>query len=386
LKEADVLILGAGASGLMAALTAARRGRRVALLDHVLRPGAKVRISGGGRCNVTNLRLSAENFLSENPHFVKSALARFTPRDLLAFLDERGLIWREEEEGRIFLRDGGGELADRLERECTAAGAEFFLGRTGSAVRYEGDRFRADAGEEQLIAARLIVATGGLSWPRLGATDLGLRLAKGFGHRIVPAKPGLVPLLVKGWPYSGLSGISLRARLSCGRVSFTDGLLFTHGGVSGPAVLQVSSYFRKGEAVAVDFLPGQEVRELLLAASGKVLCKNVLAAVLPNRLVEALLPAELAMKQAAQLSTEDHGRIAGIVHGWEIRPTGNEGWAKAEVTVGGVDTAQVSSRTMESRNVPNLFFAGEVLDVTGWLGGYNLQWAWSSGVAAGAAA
>jgi predicted Rossmann fold flavoprotein len=385
-RETDVLVLGAGASGLMAALTVARRGRRVVLLDHAGRTGSKVRISGGGRCNVTNLRISADNYLGENPHFVKSALARHTPRDVLAFLDQHGLHWHEEEGGKIFLRAGGGELANLLERECVAAGAELLLGRSVGTVMREGERFRTVAGEEVVLSDRVVVATGGLSWPKLGASDLGLRLAKRFGHRIVPPRPGLVPLTVPNWPLAQLSGISLCARVSCSGASFTDGLLVTHQGVSGPAVLQVSSFFSKGEVVALDLLPDQEVRDVLAAASGKMLCKNVLASVLPIRLVEALLPAVLAQKQAARLSNADRVRIAGIVHGWEIRPSGTEGWAKAEVTVGGVDTSAVSSKTMESRHVPGLFFVGEVLDVTGWLGGYNLQWAWSSGAAAGAVA
>jgi predicted Rossmann fold flavoprotein len=383
--ETGVLVVGAGASGLMAALTAARRGRRVALLDHAPRTGSKVRISGGGRCNVTNLRASAGNFLGENPHFVKSALARFSPLDLLSFLGDHGVRWREEAEGGIFLPDGGGRLAGLLEQECAAAGAVLLLGRPVDTIDVEAGVFRTTAGGEVIASERLIVATGGLSWPKLGASDLGLRVAQRFGHRLARPRPGLVPLVVRDWAHVPLSGISLPARVSCASASFTGGLLFTHRGLSGPAVLQVSSHLRKGEVMTIDLLPGEDVREVLASSPGRVLCRNVLAGILPVRVVEALLPSDLSPKQAAHLSKNDRERVAAIVHGWRVRPTGTEGWAKAEVTVGGVSTDQVSSKTMASGLVPGLFFTGEVLDVTGWLGGYNLQWAWSSGAAAGAA-
>jgi predicted Rossmann fold flavoprotein len=382
-RSADVLVLGAGASGLMAALAAARRGRRVLLADHGPKAGAKVRISGGGRCNATNLQSCAANYHSRNPHFVKSALARFGPRDFLEFLDSREVRWREEEQGQVFLVTGGVHLADMLHRECASTGMELLLGRPVHDVRREGARFMAEIGGEAIASDSLIVATGGLSWPKLGATDLGMRIARGFGHRVAETLPGLVPLTFSGWPFAHLSGISLTASVSCGGEAFTGGLLFTHEGLSGPAVLQASSLFRPGGEVGIDLIPGKQAVDLLASASGKALCRTVLGSALPVRVVESLLSRDLSGKQIAHLSKEDIGRISRTVHEWVVRPSGTGGWVKAEVTVGGVDTAGLSSKTMESALVHGLFFTGEVLDVTGWLGGYNLQWAWSSGVAAG---
>jgi predicted Rossmann fold flavoprotein len=385
-RSVDVLILGAGASGLMAASTAARRGRRVLLADHGRRAGAKVRISGGGRCNATNLQACAANYHSRNPHFVKSALARFGPRNFLEFLDKREVGWREEEQGQVFLVTGGVHLADMLERECASLGVELLLGRPVHDVRKEGTLFTAEIGGEPVASESLVVATGGLSWPKLGASDLGLRIARGFGHAVVETRPGLVPLTFSKWPFVHLSGISLTATVSCCGEAFTGGLLFTHEGLSGPAVLQASSLFKPGEVLVVDLLPGTPVAELLAGASEKSMCKTVLGATLPARVVESLQPQELSRKQVANLSKADLSRIARSIHEWVVSPSGTGGWAKAEVTVGGVDTAGLSSKTMESAVISGLFFTGEVMDVTGWLGGYNLQWAWSSGVAAGNAA
>ncbi|MFP4070704.1 MAG: NAD(P)/FAD-dependent oxidoreductase [Desulfovibrionales bacterium] len=379
----DAVVLGAGASGLMTALTAAVRGRKVAVLDHMDRVGAKVKISGGGRCNVTNSEVAPEHYSSANPHFVKSALARFGPGEVLRFLDGLQIRYHEENGGKIFLLQGGRKLVSMLERECARAGVRFFLSGEVGRVMPDSGKFRIDLSEGTVHCRALVVATGGLSWPSLGASDLGYRLAAQFGHGLVPVRPGLVPLIVDDPAFSALSGISLPATLTCCDKRFTGPLLFTHKGVSGPVVLQASTFWTEGTPIQLDFLPERELRASLTGLSGKILVRNGIARWMPARAVGALFPRSLLDKQVAQLSRQELELLSKLAHCREILPQGTEGFAKAEVTAGGVDTREVSSRTMESVRVKGLYFTGELLDVTGMLGGYNLQWAWSSGRAAG---
>lgn len=391
MSETDVAILGAGAAGLMAAGECARRGRRVTVLDHAARPGEKIRISGGGRCNFTNRELTrqnaAERFLSENPRFALSALSRFTPADFLARIERAGIAWHEKTAGQLFC---DGKATQVVEMLLAALGpAELRLGTAVEAVRREGEGFVVDTSEGPLRAGRVIVATGGKSIPKMGATGIGHRIAESFGLRVTETRPGLVPLtfaaqdLEKTAP---LAGIAVAGRVSAGRTGFDDAVLFTHRGLSGPAILQVSNYWREGEAIVVDLAPGRDIAAALAAMraeAGRVALHNALARLLPEKLAAfAVAEAGLAGRLA------DHGnraleRLAAQVHRWQVRPVGSEGYRTAEVTLGGVATEALDAKTMEARAVSGLFFIGEAVDVTGWLGGYNFQWAWSSGWAAG---
>lgn len=385
MKKYDVIIIGAGASGLLCAIECAKRGRRTAVLDLGAKSGRKVRIAGGGRCNFTNLELNASHYISGNTHFVKSALARFTPYDILGLLAENGLGYEEKAEGQLFCEQGGAAVAGVLERLVGEAGATLHMQTEVQDARQEGDGFVVETDKGAFGCASLVVATGGRSWPGVGATGTGYELATRFGLKVVPPQPALAPLVIPKWEHSDISGVALTARVSCKAASFTDGILFTHKGLSGPAILQISSYWKKGEALHLDLLPGQDMEALLDAArveSGKVQLKNFMAGHLPSRLAESLFPRD-GKRTLAELDRKTMQSAAGRVHGWTVTPSRTEGWDKAEVTAGGVDTQALSSKTMEAKNVPGLYFIGEVQDVTGWLGGYNLQWAWSSGYAAG---
>ena len=378
----DVIILGGGASGLYCAIHAGRTGLRVAVVDHKKKPAAKVRISGGGRCNFTNTAASATHYISANPHFVKSALARHTPWDVVAFFAEHGLEYEEKAAGQLFCVQGAPRLAGTLLEQAHRAGAELrFDTRIMSVDRADG--FTVNTRDGALTAPRLVLALGGPSWPETGATDLGFTLAKQFGLEIVPPLPGLVGLVLKGKESdfcNGLAGTALPVAVQCGPVRFTDDMLFTHRGVSGPAMLQISSYWRKGEALTVDLMPSESVISLLSSnRTRNVAIIKILAERLPSRLVAALLPPALATTPASQVSAKQAEELAGLIHHWTVHPTTTEGYAKAEVTLGGIDTAGVSSKTMEAREVPGLYAIGECLDVTGQLGGFNLHWAWASG-------
>ncbi len=386
----DAVIIGAGAAGLMCAVEAGKRGRRVLVLEHADRVGKKILISGGGRCNFTNLKVGPENFLSENPHFCRSALARYRPADFLALVQSHGIPYYEKTLGQLFCRGSSKEIVAMLLKECEAAKVKIRLKSRVFSIEKNG-HFCLDTDQGLLEAGAVVVATGGLSYAQLGASPFGYEIARRFGHGIVECRPALVPLtlpaeLNKRW--RELSGVSAEVRVSCGKASFREALLFTHRGLSGPAILQASSYWEAGETLRIDLLPDLEARDYLLAkkkAGERSELKNFLAALLPKRFIERWCELHFPSRPLPQYSDRELGELAALLKNWELKPEGTEGYAKAEVTRGGVATDELSSKTMESQKVPGLHFVGEVLDVTGWLGGYNFQWAWASGFAAGQA-
>ena len=381
----DVIVLGAGAAGMFAAIEAGRRGRRVLVIDHAARPGEKIRISGGGRCNFTNLATAPDRFLSRNPRFAASALKRFTAADFTARIDAAGIAWHEKAAGQLFCDGKATQIVDWLVAAMAEAGVTLWLGTPVHAVE---PGFTVATGRGPVGAPRLVVATGGKSIPKMGATGLGYRIAERFGLPVVETRPGLVPLTFGPQDLPGLAalaGIALPARVAAGRTAFEDALLFTHRGLSGPAILQISSYWREGERLVVDLLPGGPAGALLREGPGRRPLAAALARALPERLARAVV-AELGLAG----NVADQGRAAlqrleERLHRWSVAPVGSEGYRTAEVTLGGVDTAALDARSLEARAVPGLHFIGEVVDVTGWLGGYNFQWAWSSGWAAGQA-
>lgn len=393
MQDFDVAILGAGAAGLFAGAEAARRGRRVVVIDHATQPGEKIRISGGGRCNFTNRDLTRQNaperFLSENPRFALSALSRFTPDDFIARIDRAGIAWHEKHLGQLFFDGKAFQLVDLLVDDLRKGGGALWLGCTIDAVERAGEGFLLATSEGPIRAARVVVATGGKSIPKMGATGLGYRIAESFGLRVTETRPALVPLTFAAQDLAHtapMAGIGVAARVSLKRRAFDEALLFTHRGLSGPAILQISSYWREGESLSLDLAPGRDiVGELaaMRAEAGRVALHNALAKLLPEKLAAfAVAQAGLSGRLA------DHGNraleaLARQIHGWEIRPVGSEGYRTAEVTLGGVATEELDAKTMEAKRVPGLYFIGEVVDVTGWLGGYNFQWAWSSAWAAG---
>ena len=390
MQKVDVVILGAGAAGMMCAIEAGRRGRRVVLLDHAERIGKKILISGGGRCNFTNIYCRAENFLSENPHFAKSALARFTPTDIITMVEKHGIRYHEKTLGQLFCDRSAHDVITMLERECAEAGVRIITGARVTSVARNG-HFRVETTETVFESEAVVVATGGLSISKMGATDFGYRLAKQFGLSIVECRPGLVPLVFNSEDrdhWCDLAGVSAeviaKAGAPQGRGSFQEKMLVTHRGLSGPAILQASSYWQPGESITVDLAPGVEVLAPLLARNAR---RDATAAVLALR---AVLPARMAERWIALHHPRDWTNpsltaMEQQLHAWCLSPAGTEGYAKAEVTAGGVDTAELDAKTMQTRKVPGLYFIGEVVDVTGWLGGYNFQWAWASGVSAGQA-
>ena len=394
-QRTDVLILGGGAAGLMCAFEAGRRGRSVIVLDHADRIGKKILISGGGRCNFTNLHTRAENFLSENSHFAKSTLARFTPADMVALIEKHGIPYHEKTLGQLFCDRSAHEIVALLERECAEAKVRILTGTrilSIGASDAAGCRFRVDTSQGIVFAQSLVVATGGLSIPKMGATGLGYEIASQFGLKIVTCRPGLVPLLFNPQDlahWSDLSGLSAEVIVTNGgkkrKTSFREKLLITHRGLSGPAILQISSFWRPGEAIEIDLAPEREITSPLLAPNVRRdlnAAYNSLRSVLPARMAERWIDLHppAGWTNASLAAMEDQ------IHSWSLTPAGNEGYAKAEVTAGGVDTNELDAKTMESLKVPGLFFIGEVVDVTGWLGGYNFQWAWASAVSAGATA
>ncbi|MBL6750090.1 MAG: NAD(P)/FAD-dependent oxidoreductase [Nevskia sp.] len=388
----DCIVIGAGAAGLMCAIEAGKRGRRVLVVEHANRPGKKILMSGGGRCNFTNLHVAPDNFLSANPHFCKSALARYTQWDFIALVERHAIAWHEKELGQLFCDESSKLIVRMLLDECAAASVQLRVDCAVNAVRREGAGFALDTAQGDCRAESLVVATGGLSIPKMGATGFGYELARRFGHRVLPTRAGLVPITLSGRPledFADLAGVALPAAASAAGQRFRAGLLFTHRGLSGPAILQISSYWQPGEPLQLDFLPDGGVLEALAAQQRlrpAAELRTVLAELLPKRLAQRLCELRLGSRPLRQYRPAELAAIAAQLHGWDVVASGTEGYRTAEVTLGGVDTAELSSITMESRKVPGLYFVGEVVDVTGHLGGFNFQWAWSSGHAAGQAA
>ncbi|QMW21892.1 BaiN/RdsA family NAD(P)/FAD-dependent oxidoreductase [Sandaracinobacteroides saxicola] len=381
----DAIILGAGGAGLMCAGVASRRGRRVLVVDHAEAPGKKILISGGGRCNFTNLGAMPERYISANPHFARSAMSRYTPADFLDLVERHGIAWHEKTLGQLFCDGSARQVVAMLLAE--AAEAEIALGQAVTGVTHADGRFRVRHGGRESEAASLVIATGGPSIPKMGATGFAYELARQFGLKVVQPRPALVPLTLADPLFQGLSGVAAPVVARAGGAAFAEAALFTHRGLSGPAILQVSSYWRHGEAVAVDFLPEAPADWLrgVKRARGRVGLRTVLGEVLPGRLADALVE---RLGVAGELANVADGALAAAearLRGWAFVPTGTEGYAKAEVTAGGISTAGLSQKTMEARHLPGLYAIGEAVDVTGWLGGYNFQWAWASGVAAGEA-
>jgi predicted Rossmann fold flavoprotein len=392
----DAVVIGAGAAGLFCAGVAGQAGARVLLLDHAEKVAEKIRISGGGRCNFTNREAGPGNFLSENPHFCRSALARYTAANFIALVQRHRIAFHEKHKGQLFCDDSSEQIIAMLLRECEAGGVVRRQPCAVRAVRRSAEAFELDTDAGPVRAPKLVVATGGLSIPKIGATDFGYRLAKQFGHRIVEPRPALVPLTFSAetWsPFASLAGVALPVAIETGsgkaRGHFLEDLLFTHRGLSGPAVLQASSYWRPGEPLHIDLCPGQDLAAALREdkAGSRRHLGNALAAYLPQRLADAWLAAQglPADRPLPEVRDRDLDQLAQRLQRWELLPDGSEGWRKAEVTAGGVDTRELSSQTLESRLQPGLHFIGEVVDVTGWLGGYNFQWAWASAHACGRA-
>ena len=385
----DVLILGGGAAGLMAAIEAGRRGRQVAVIERAERAGKKILISGGGRCNFTNLNTQPDNFLSVNPHFAKSALARYTPADFIRLVEKHGIAYHEKTLGQLFCDGSAQQIVDLLMSECADVGVRMFLATAISEVRRDDSSgtFSIVAGNSIFIAPALVVATGGLSIPKMGATGFGYDVARKFSIPIEPCRPALVPLTLSSAEhahFTRLAGVSAPVTVSCGKRSFHEKMLFTHRGLSGPAILQISSYWNKPHAILIDWAPGRHILAPLRAANAPrdlAAFKGALRAHLPARL------ADLLTEVSAPASWTNHAldELERRMHSFPFTPSGTEGYEKAEVTAGGVSTSALSAQTMECRNLSGLYFIGEVVDVTGHLGGFNFQWAWASGAAAGRA-
>ncbi|VTO19101.1 NAD(P)/FAD-dependent oxidoreductase [Brevundimonas vancanneytii] len=401
-SDIDVLIVGAGAAGMMCAIEAGKRGRRVRVIDHARAPGEKIRISGGGRCNFTNLGTGGANFLGENPRFALSALRRFTQHDFIKMVDRHGVAWHEKTLGQLFCDDSAKQIIRMLTDEMRAAGVSLSLGVGVKAVERAGERFQVDLDDgSRVTAASLVVATGGKSIPKMGATGWGYEIARRFGLRVTDTRPALVPLTFEPGlleQLKPLAGVSVDAVVrhkapkdaGAGRsgkeIVFREGLLFTHRGLSGPSILQISSYWREGEAITVDLAPDRDAAAEILAAkteNGKQAVHTAVGRVVPRRLAEALCARENLSGKLAEVGDKKLRALAEGINAWTVKPVGSEGYRTAEVTLGGVDTAALDQQTMEAKAIPGLFFIGEVADVTGWLGGYNFQWAWSSGWAAG---
>ena len=388
----DLVVIGGGAAGLMCAATAGRRGRRVRVLEHANRVGKKILMSGGGRCNFTNLGTTPANFLSANPHFCKSALARYTPSDFVALVERHRIAWHEKERGQLFCDISSKQIFAMLVEECRSAGVRIDTGCTIESVSRSADGFCVATSSGAISARSLVVASGGLSIPSMGASGFGYALARQFGHAVLPTRAGLVPLTLSGRhqdEFAELSGIALPVAARCNGTQFDADLLVTHRGLSGPAVLQISSYWQPGDDLRLDLLPGRDAGEFLAASRTThpaAELRNVLANALPRRLAQRLCETRFTSRPMRQYAAKELAAIADGLQFFAVVASGTEGYRTAEVTLGGVDTRELSSTTMASKRVPDLYFIGEVVDVTGHLGGYNFQWAWASGHAAGLAA
>lgn len=390
MEQADIVILGAGAAGLFCAGSALQQGRRVIVLDHATRPGEKIRISGGGRCNFTNLAASRERFLSQNPRFAASALSRYRPQNFVDLVDKAGIAWHEKTQGQLFCDGKATQITDMLLNRMR--GAELRLGTQLRSVSQVGDRFIVDTDQHKIEAGRIVVATGGKSIPKMGATGFAYDVAQQFDLRLVETRAGLVPLTFAEQDLAlcrPLAGIAVDARITHNGGKFRDALLFTHRGVSGPVILQISSYWQPGETLLIDMAPDRDVAQELKAQrgqGGRMAVATALSNILPERLAAAIV-AEMGLADA-RLADQPNARLEALgarVNRWPIKPVGTEGYRTAEVTLGGIDTRDLDAKTMQARQVPGLHFIGECVDVTGWLGGYNFQWAWASADAAGKA-
>jgi predicted Rossmann fold flavoprotein len=385
----DVVIIGAGAAGMMCAIEAGNRGRRVLLVEHAEKLGEKIRISGGGRCNFTNIGTQPEHFLSANPDFCRSALARYAPRDFIALVEKHGIGWHEKKLGQLFCDGSAQQIIDMLKAECGSAGVQWCMPAKVSSVE-KRERFLVATDRGPFECQSLVIASGGLSIPQIGASPFGYRIAEQFGLNVTELRPALVGLTFAPETlaqFGDLSGISMDAVVSCNGASFRENLLVTHRGLSGPAILQISSYWRPGLELSVDLHPGRDVMQILDSAqAAEKLLANVLGEFLPQRFAQRWVESNFENQPVKRFGATRLREIAQRLHDWRVRPSGTVGYKKAEVTLGGVDTRELSSKTMEARNVPGLYFIGEVVDVTGHLGGYNFQWAWASGHAAGQAA
>ena len=393
MQQFDVAVIGAGAAGMMCAAVAAQRGRTVVLIDHARLLAEKIRISGGGRCNFTNKQVGPENFISANPHFCKSALAGYTPQDFIDLMRRHGIAWHEKHKGQLFCDDSSESIIEMLRTECNQGGVQWrmpcdVLEVTRTEVGGE-PLFSIGTSVGEIQACRLVVATGGLAIPQLGATDFGLKLARQFGLKVIEPRPALVPLTFDSetWaPFGTLAGVAVPSTVSAGAgrqtQEFLEDVLFTHRGLSGPGILQISSYWQPGEAISLDLAPGQDLESRLLEAKsgGKQQLGTLLATLWPKRLAEQWL-GDQATIRLADAPDRMLRELASRIHGWSLVPTGTAGYKKAEVMRGGVDTRGLDQRSMQARTVPGLHFIGEAVDVTGWLGGYNFQWAWASAVA-----
>lgn len=379
----DAIIIGAGAAGLFCAIEAGKRGRKVLVIEHNSQIGRKILISGGGRCNFTNIHTKAENFISQNPHFCKSALARYTPNDFIELVKKHRIEFYEKKLGQMFCRESSRKILEMLLAECEKAKVEIRTNCNVKTVRKD-DLFEIETNQGVFSCAKLVIATGGLSFPKIGATDFGYRIARQFGLKIVETRPSLVPLsFSNGKNFSKLAGVSVDSLVSSNKQSFRENILFTHRGLSGPAILQISNYWQKKEVISIDLLPEFDALELFEQnRDSKQNLENFLSNFLPNRFAEVFISSNFQNKPLNQLSRKEIETVVEKLKNWQVLFKETEGWHKAEVTLGGIDTTEISSQTMETNRIKGLFFIGEVVDVTGWLGGYNFQWAWSSGFAA----
>lgn len=389
MKSYDAIIIGAGAAGLMCAIEAGKRGRRVLLIDHANKPGKKILISGGGRCNFTNINVTPEQFISHNPHFCKSALSRYTTADFIQLVKSYDISFYEKTLGQLFCKNKSKDILNLLLEECKKASVEMLLNTSVKNINKVSKGFELKSSVGILQAESLVIATGGLSFPTMGASPFGYKVAEQFDIKVWPVKAGLVPFtlnLKDKEKYSLLSGVSCDAVVESRKKSFRENVLFTHRGLSGPAVLQVSSYWALGESITINLLPDIDLTEKLIAEqtlSPRPTLKTVLSKILPKNLVSVFIDDDILNTSMKSLSQKEIKNVSYALQAWKIKPNGTEGYRTAEVTLGGVDCNAISSKTMEASNVSGLYFIGEVLDITGWLGGYNFQWAWSSGWAAG---
>ncbi|MCB9988453.1 MAG: NAD(P)/FAD-dependent oxidoreductase [Rhodospirillales bacterium] len=387
----DVIIIGAGAAGMMCAIEAGKRGRRVWLIDHAAKLGEKIRISGGGRCNFTNIDAGPDNYLSQNPHFCKSALSRFTPQDFISLLRKHSIPFHEKKLGQLFCDESAKDILEMLKKECRNAQVDLALDTHVETIDYADGGYAVKTSRGLRTCAALVIASGGLSIPKIGASKFGYEVARQFGLKVVETRAGLVPLTFQSdflERCKALSGLSVEATVSCGPVTFSEGLLFTHRGLSGPSILQISSYWREGQEIIINLAPGVDALDFLKdkkRAHPKQDIQTALSDLVPKRLAQSICDDMDIKGRLADLPDKTLSRLAAALNDWHVKPGGTEGYRTAEVTLGGVDTGGLSSQTMEAKKQPGLYFIGEVVDVTGQLGGYNFQWAWASGYAAGQA-